>query len=244
MELLNSLHGLPGLGTIFNFFAIIAGGLGGMLFGRAMNERLQKAIMAVMGVCVLFIGIGGGMEKMLIIEDGRLVTTGTMMMIISLGVGIVIGEFIDIEGKLERFGEWLKKVSGNDNDNRFLDAFITASLTVCIGAMAVVGSIQDSLYGNISILVAKGILDFVIIMIMTSSMGIGSMFSAIPVAVFQGSVTLLAKFAEPLMIPAALNNLSYVGSIMIFCVGLNLLRDKKIPVANMLPALIIAILWR
>ena len=125
----------------------------------------------------------------------------------------------------------------------FVDAFVTASLTVCIGAMAVVGSIQDGIYGDISTLTAKAVLDMIIILVMTASMGKGCIFSAIPVGIFQGSVTLLARLIEPLMTEQALANLSLTGSAMIFCVGLNLVWGKKVRVANLLPGLIIAVIW-
>lgn len=121
-----------------------------------------------------------------------------------------------------------------------MDAFVTASLTVCIGAMAIVGSIQDGIRGNYSILTAKAVLDFILVMVMTCSMGKGCLFSAIPVAVFQGSITALAGLVAPLMTDAALNNLSFIGSILIFCVGINLIWGKNIRVANLLPAVVFA----
>ena len=121
-----------------------------------------------------------------------------------------------------------------------MDAFVTASLTVCIGAMAIVGSIQAGIRGNYSILTAKAVLDFILVMVMTCSMGKGCLFSAIPVAVFQGSITALAGLVAPLMTDAALNNLSFIGSILIFCVGINLIWGKNIRVANLLPAVVFA----
>ncbi|MCI9241841.1 MAG: DUF554 domain-containing protein [Lawsonibacter sp.] len=124
-----------------------------------------------------------------------------------------------------------------------MDAFATSSLTVCIGAMAVVGAVQDGIYGNYSILAAKAVLDLIIILVMTASMGKGCIFSAIPVGVFQGLVTLLAVFVEPFLTEPALANLSLTGSIMIFCIGVNLIWNMKIRVANMLPTLLFAVLW-
>ena len=120
---------------------------------------------------------------------------------------------------------------------------MTASLTVCIGAMAIVGSIQDGLTGNYETLAMKAVLDFVIIMVMAASLGKGAIFSAIPVFVLQGSVTLLARLVAPLLSQAAITNLSLVGSVLIFCVGVNLLKDRTFRVANMLPAVIIAVIW-
>ena len=164
-------------------------------------------------------------------------------MIASFAIGALIGEWLNIEHHMNRFGEWLKVKSGNSKDKIFVDAFVTASLTVCVGAMAIVGSIQDGILGDYNTLLMKAILDFVIICVMTASMGKGCAFSAIPVAIFQGSITLLARGIEPIMTEAALNNLSLVGSMLIFCVGVNLIWDKKFKVANMLPAIVIAVAW-
>ena len=195
-------------------------------------------------VAVLFIGIAGALQCMYVIaEDGRLGTTGTMMMIASLAIGALVGELIDLEGKIERFGVWLRDKTGNSRDKGFVNAFVTASLTVCVGAMAVVGSIEDGAVGDHSILFAKAVLDLIIIMVMSASMGKGCMFSAIPVGLFQGSVTALAVLIRPYITDAAMNNLSLVGSILIFCVGVNLFWGKKIRVANLLPSLVVAVVW-
>ena len=232
---------MPGLGTVINCALIVIGGLAGLLIGKGLKTRLQNMLMFAMGLSVLFIGSAGALSKILIIEDGAITTQGTMMMIFSLALGGLAGELIDIEGALERFGRWLKEKSGSGSDTGFIAGFMNASLTVCIGAMAVIGSINDGIYGDIEILVTKGILDMVIIMVMTSSMGKGCIFSAIPVAIFQGTVTLLSRIIEPLMTDAALSNLSLVGSILIFCVGLNLCFDKRVKVANLLPSIIFAV---
>ena len=120
---------------------------------------------------------------------------------------------------------------------------MTASLTVCVGAMAVVGSIRDGIYGDYSILAAKAVLDLIIVLVMTASMGKGCIFSAVPVGIFQGILTLLAALVEPLMTEQALSNLSLTGSMLIFCVGVNLLWGKKIRVANLLPAIFVAVAW-
>lgn len=223
--------------------AILGGGVFGILFGKAIPERFKNILYHVSGVAVLFIGIGGAMEKMLVVQDGSISTQGTMMMLMSLIFGTLIGELINIQGGVEKLGEWLKKKSGSQNDGGFIDAFLTASLTVCIGAMAVVGAIEDGISGDCSILLAKSVLDLIIIAVMASAMGKGALFSFVPVGLLQGSITILAAFIAPLLTEAALSNLSYVGSVLIFCVGLNLLWDMKIKVANMLPGIIIAMLF-
>ena len=230
-----------GLGTIINTAAIVAAGILGVALRRFFPGRVQDTLMKAAGICVLFIGIGGAMEEMLVFEDGHLVTSGSMMMILSYALGALAGELIDIEKGIENFGVWLRKKTGSDGDNRFLDAFLTASLTVSIGAMAVVGALQDGLTGDYSLLVAKAILDFIIIMIMASSMGKGCAFAAIPVAVFQGSITAVAGLLEPIMTQQAVSNLSFIGSMLIFCVGVNLVWNTGIKVANMLPAIVFAV---
>lgn len=231
-----------GMGTIINTAAIVAGGAGGALFGRFLKENVQDTLTRVCGVSTLFIAITGALEQMLTIENGAIVSGGAMLMILCLTIGAVIGELLNLEGAFERFGEWLKRKTGNAKDKRFVDAFVTASLTVCIGAMAIVGSIEDGISGDYSILATKAVLDFIIIMVMSCSMGRGTVFSAIPVAILQGSITALAGLVRPLMTEAALNNLSMVGNVLIFCVGINLVWGKKVRVANLLPAIVIAVI--
>ena len=231
------------MGTIINIAAIFIGGLLGLIVGKAISKRFQDILYMVCGISTLFIGIGGVMQHMLVVENNTLNTQGTMMVLASLTLGALIGEGINIEKRFEQFGEWLKKKTGNSGDASFIDAFVTASLTVCIGAMAIVGAIQDGMTGDFSILAAKSILDLVIICIMTASMGKGCIFSLVPVGLLQGSVTALSVILKPIMTETALSNLSYVGSILIFCVGLNLVWGKKVKVANLLPAVVIAVIW-
>ena len=230
-----------GLGTIINVLAIVLGGLLGFAGGKFMKEQIQDTLIKVCGVGTLFVAISGVLEKMLIVTDGVVTSSGGMLVIICLAVGGLVGELLNIEDGFERFGQWLKIKTGNSRDGGFVDAFVTASLTVCIGAMAIVGSIQDGLTGDYSILATKAVLDLIIIMVMTASMGKGCVFSAIPVAILQGGVTILATWMKILMTDAALANLSLVGNVLIFCVGVNLVWEKKIRVANLLPAIIAAV---
>ena len=199
--------------------------------------------MSAAALCVLFLGIGGCMEEMIVVTEDGLTTTGSMMMIACFAVGALIGEWLDIDCHMEEFGVWLKKKTKSEGDSSFVDGFVSASLTVCIGAMAVVGSITDGITGDYSILAAKAVLDLIIIMIMTASLGKGCIFSAIPVGLFQGSITLLARLVEPLMTEQALSNMSLTGSMLIFCVGVNLIWGKKVKVANLLPAIFLAVAW-
>lgn len=231
-----------GLGTIINTAAIVVGGLTGMLFGSLLKDRHQESLKKACGISVLFIAIAGAMEGMLTINNGVISSGQAMLVTLCLALGTLVGEIIDIERYIEKFGEWLKIKTGNSKDSEFVNAFVTASLTVCIGAMAIVGAIQDGITGNWSILATKAILDFIIIMVMTSSLGKGCIFSAIPVLIFEGLITVLASFIKPIMTDLAMDYLSLVGSILIFCVGLNLVWGKKIKVANMLPAIVFAVI--
>ncbi len=230
-----------GLGSLINTAGIIGGGLAGALFGRLLRERHQATLTMACGVSTLFIGMAGALKYMAVPAD-NLPEGGAMLAILCLTLGGLVGEIIDLEDRLERFGEWLKRKTGNAKDQGFVSAFVTASLTVCIGAMAVVGAIQDGISGDWSILGAKTVLDFIIIMVMTSAMGKGCVFSAIPVLALEGSVTVLATFMRDLMTPRAMDHLSMVGSILIFCVGVNLVWGKKIRVANLLPSIVFAVI--
>ena len=231
-----------GLGTLINTAAIIAGGICGLLFGKLLKADHQDTLSKTCGIAVLFIGIAGALEGMLTVEDGSVLSGNAMLVVICLSLGALVGELLNIEGAFERFGQWLKIKTGNAKDKQFVEGFVTASLTVCIGAMAIVGAIQDGIEGNYTILATKAVLDLIIIMVMTCSLGKGCIFSALPVAVLQGSVTLLARLIRPVMTQAALDNLSMIGSILIFCVGVNLLWGKKVRVANMLPSVVIAVI--
>ncbi len=231
-----------GLGTLINTAGVIVGGLLGLFSGKLLKTRHQETLNMVCGISVLFIGITGALEGMLLIDGGSVKGIHSMMVVICLALGGLIGEIINIERGFERFGEWLKIKTGNAKDKDFVNGFVTASLTVCIGAMAIVGSIQDGISGDWSILATKAILDLIIIMVFTCSMGKGCIFSAIPIFVLQGSITLLATLIKPLMTDLAVSYLSMIGSILIFCVGLNLVWGKKVRVANLLPSLIFAVI--
>ena len=228
------------MGSLINTISIIAGGLIGMVVGRAFSEDQQEALTKACGISVLFIAIAGAMEGMLRVEGGQVASGKSMLVVLCLAVGTLIGELIGIEKGFVTFGEWLKIRTGNSGDAQFVNAFVTASLTVCIGAMAIVGSIQDGVTGDYSTLAVKSVLDLIIVAVMTSSLGKGAAFSAIPILLFEGSITLLAKLIAPLMTGAAIAYLSLIGSVLIFCVGLNLVFDRKLRVANMLPAVFLA----
>lgn len=231
-----------GLGTIINSICIIFGSAMGYLSRRLFNINQQESLNKVCGVSIMFIAIAGVMSGMLKLNGSEIIVEKSLFVVLCIALGTVVGELIGIERWFERIGEWLKIQSGNGKDSRFVDAFVTASLTVSIGAMGVVGSIQDGLSGDYSTLVLKSVLDFIIIAMMTSSMGIGSAFSVIPVFVIQISITFFASLVSPYVTTIAVNYLSLIGSVIIFSIGVNLVWGKQINVANMLPAIIFAVL--
>ena len=231
-----------GLGTIINTASIAAGGLIGHFAGKLFKPEQQQSLNKACGISVIFIAIAGAMQGMLKIDGVKLIGGKSMLVVLCLALGTVIGELFGIEKGFENFGDWLKRKTGNSGDSSFVNAFVTASLSVSIGAMAIVGAIQDGLQGDFSTLAVKSVLDFIIIAVMTSTMGKGAIFSAVPVFIFEGIITLLAKLVSPVMTQTAVEYLSLIGSVLIFCIGVNLVWGKKLNVANMLPSVVLAII--
>ena len=235
-----------GMGTIANVGAIVLGACIGMLFKGGLKEHYQQAITKSLGLCTLFLGASGALSGLVRVENGALTGPSTpeiLGLVLSMSFGTLLGEWLDFDGRMEQLGAWLKKTFTRGDDSQFIQGFVTASLTVCVGAMAIVGSIQDGLSGDPSVLYTKSILDFFIIMIFASSYGKGTIFSALPVGVFQGSVTLCAGLLAPVFSAAVVANLSFLGSILIFCVGVNLTFGTKFRVANMLPAMLLGAVY-
>ena len=234
-----------GIGTLANTGAIVVGGLVGLLVGKRLRKRFQETVVAALAMSVMFVGVAGTLQEMLRANaDGRLVSHGALMFVISLAVGGVLGEWWNLDSLFERFGSWIRRVTHNERDASFVDACVTASLTFCIGAMAIVGAIEDGLKGDPSLLYLKAVMDGCFTVVLVASLGKGAVFSAIPVFLYQGGIALASRLLAPVFTPEAMNNLSYVGNLLIFCVGWNLIHgEKKIRVANLLPSLIIAILW-
>lgn len=236
-----------GLGTIINTVAVIVGGLLGLVLKNGVAKRFERILMQALGLSTIFIGISGVLKYMLVLENGSLSTRGTMLLIFSLVIGSMLGQLLDIEDKMEKLGEKLKKAVRITGDNRFVEGFVTSSLIICVGAMAIVGAMQDGLSGDSSMLIAKSLLDFVLVTILAAAYGIGVAFSAIPIFLYQGSITLIAALFGSVISEVLIEELSFVGSALVFCVGVNLVKEKTFRVANMLPALLIPIaveLWR
>jgi uncharacterized membrane protein YqgA involved in biofilm formation len=232
-----------GLGTIVNAAAIITGGVSGSLLRSGLPDRFRETVMQALGLSVLMIGLSGALQGMYrVTSGGTLSREFIMLMIFSLVGGAIIGELMNIEEKLEKMGQWIQnrylKNSGN-----FAEGFVTASLVYCVGAMAIVGSLEDGLTGDTGTLFAKAVLDGVSAVIFAATLGIGVAFSSIPVFVYQGIITLMAGFIKPWLTDTVINQTSLVGSILIIAIGFNILEVKRIKVGNLLPAIFIPFIY-
>lgn len=230
-----------GIGTIINTLAVVAGGLVGMRFKSGLKPRFQDILISACGIGTIFIGASGALSEMLTINNGKLATQGSMLLILSLVIGGLIGEGLRIEDHMDSLGEKLKKMFHAEKDNRFVEGFVSTALVICVGAMAIVGSIQDGLTGDYNTLAVKALLDFIIVIVFAASYGPGVVCSAIPLFIYQGGITLVAHFVGAFVPQVLINNLSFVGSVLIFCVGANLIFGKKFKVGNLLPALLVPI---
>ncbi len=234
---------MRGLGTIVNVLAILLGGGIGVLCKGGLKERFRQTLMQACGLATMFIGMAGAFEMIFTVEGIKLRSGSTMLIVLSLVIGGLLGEAINIEKRLDSVGEKLKKAVRAGGDNRFVEGFVNASLVVCVGAMAICGPLEEGLTGNSGTLFIKAILDLVIVAVFGSVYGVGAMFSALSVGVFQGLITLFAGLIAPFLSDALIVNLSGVGSVLIFAVGLNLLFPQKVRVGNLLPALLVPIVY-
>lgn len=232
-----------GLGTLINAAAVVAGSALGMLLGKGMKKELESALMTGCGVATIFIGIAGTLQGMLKIENGSIETQGSMLLIFSLVLGGLLGEVLQIERRMDSLGEKLKSLLHAEKDTRFVEGFVNTSLIICVGAMAIVGSIQDGMNGDATMLTAKAVLDFAIVIVLAATYGFGVMCSALAILAYEGALTFAAHFVGDFINETLIGNLSFVGSALIFCVGVNVAFGKKFRVGNMLPALLIPVVY-
>lgn len=215
-------------GTIINAAAIIIAGSLGLFLRKGIPENMSRSMQDGLGILILVIGLQYGFKA------DNLAVVG-----LSLALGAVIGEWRQWEAKLEKLGERLQRMTGGGgNDNQFVKGFVTATMVFCVGAMAIVGSLEDGLTHNSSILIVKSMLDGIFSIIFAASMGVGVLFSAIPVFLYQGAIAIGAGFLKPLITDPMLNNITALGGILIAGIGLNTLGLTRIRVANLLPGLI------
>ena len=226
---------MPGLGTLVNSAAIVVGAVAGTLLRRGIPAAWKETILAAMGLCVTVIGM-----KM---AQG---SAHLVLVVVSLALGALVGEALDLDGRLTRFGQWLqRRLLGNRSaatGSSLGEAFVSASLLFCIGAMASVGAIEDGLAGNHEILFAKASLDGVISVVLASTLGIGVALSAVSVLVYQGAITLLSFWMQQFLTEAVIGEISATGGVMILAIGLNLLGVTKIRLANLIPGLAVLVL--
>lgn len=218
------------LGTIVNFIAIVLGGLVGGLFSKAFPDKLKNTVIQGIGLTVMIIGLQMAIK-----------TNNILIVIASLVLGGLLGEGIDIEARLNQFGRFLETKLASKGEGQFTKAFVTASLVYCVGAMAIVGALEDGLNGNHSILFAKAALDGITAIIFSSSMGLGVAFSAFPVLLYQGSISLFAGLLQGILSEPVVLEMSAVGGLLIFGIGINMLGIKEIKVGNLLPGIFISV---
>jgi hypothetical protein len=221
------------LGTVVNSIAIIVGGTIGTFLKVGIPERFKNIVMQGVALSVMIIGISSGLQF-----------NNLMVVIVSLVIGGIIGEALNIEEYLNKFGDTLQKKLSKDNSSTISKGFVTASLVYCIGAMAIVGALKDGLSGDHSILFAKSVLDGISSIIFASTFGIGVVFSAVSVFIYQGSISLGASFLQGLLTKAVVDDMTAVGGVLIFAISLNMLEIKNIKVGNLLPAIFIPIFYQ
>lgn len=219
------------LGTIVNTAAIFIGSILGLMLKKGINEKLKKTVMDGIALCIILIGISGALKS-----------SNTLLVIISIVIGGILGELIDIDLKLKNLGDKLER-SLSKSGSRFSEGFVTATLLFCVGSMAIVGSIEAGLTGNYKTLFAKSMLDGISSIIFSSTLGIGVMFSGISVFIYQGSVTLLAGLLSGIINQTMIVEITAVGSLLILGLGLNMLNITKIKVANLLPSILVPLIY-
>ena len=222
------------IGTLINCAAIILGSAFGLLLRKGMKDAVAKTVMQGIGLSVILIGLMGAVK-----------TGNTLIVILSMVIGGVFGALIDIDRRMNQLGAWAQRklTREGDDNNTFAKGFVTASLVYCVGAMAVVGALDSGIRGDHSTLIAKAALDGVTAIVCSSSLGIGVMLSAVPVLVYQGAIALLGNAVAPLLSDIVVTEMSAVGGLLIMAIGINMLLDTEIKVANLLPAILIPFLY-
>lgn len=220
-------------GTLVNGIAIAVGGLLGLFLQQSLFKRVSERLMMAIGLVVFVIGL-----------QGVIAYPDLLILILSIAIGAYLGEVWDLDGWMNRFGKAAETQFAKGSDGRFATGLVSASLLFAVGAMAIVGSLESGLRGEETTLYVKSLLDFIAAIVFASTFGVGVIFSAIPVMVYQGSITLLAVFIAPYLTPQIIADLTAVGSLCIMALGTNMIGATKFKVANLLPALILPVLLR
>ena len=232
-----------GLGTIINTVAVIVAGFLGLLLKNGIKPGVHSILMQACGVSTIFIGTSGVISKMLAITDGKIETTGTMLLIFSLVIGSFFGEIFNIEQKMDNAGKKIKQMVKKQNDTMFVDGFVNVSLIICVGAMAIFGALKDGISGDSSVLLVKSTMDSITAFILGSSLGIGVAFSGISIFLYQGAIAMLATYIQPFVTDAMMMNICTVGYAIVFVIGTNMLGLTKVKLANTLPAIVLAVIY-
>lgn len=228
-------------GTLINVAAVIAGSLIGLVFKRCIKENLNAAIQKALGLATLFIGINGVISTMITADStGRLSSSGELLLVFSLVLGMLAGTLLRLDDRLNGLGA---KLENRFHLTNFSAGMVNAALLFCVGAMAIVGSLNDGLTGDSSVLIIKSALDFTAAIVLAASLGIGVLFSFIPLLLYQGGISLAAGALSGLLQGQLLNQVCSVGYVLIFCIGINFLFPKKIKTADALPALLVPVAW-
>ena len=235
---------MTGLGTIVNVLAILVGGAVGCVLNTKLPRRVADSVMQGLGLAVLVLGLMGAIGAAFVVADDKLYAGHVLLMIVSLAAGALAGELIGIEEKLEGFAKVCERRFAKPGESSsFARGFVTATVLFCTGSMAIVGAMEDGLAGNRDILFSKAAMDGITSMIFASTLGAGVLFSAVAVGAYQGAITLLAVYAKPFVSEALVTQLSLVGSVLIAGIGLNLLGIAKIRTGNLLPALLVPVVY-
>lgn len=223
-------------GSLVNAGAIVLGGLIGIAFKKGIPKAFEEGINKALGIAVLVLGLNGVISAMLTVQNDKLASSGELMLIICLVLGTLIGEWLKIDARL---GGFAGKIESKYKMTGFSASFINGTLIYCVGAMAIIGALNDGLTGDSSVLLVKSLLDGISSVVLGATLGSGVIFSAIPVLLYQGLISLCAGFLQPVLTPALLTAICSVGFCLVMCIGINFLGIAKIKTANMLPALLI-----
>ncbi len=233
-----------GTGTAVNIVLVIIGSLVGLMLKKAIPERLKESITQALALATFTIGITGVINaSSTVTESGTLTGNHAILMVLSMAIGTFIGELINIQKRLDSVGDFFQNKFSSEDSSTFSQGFVTASLVFCVGSMAILGSFNDALLHDPTILITKSILDMIMSVVFASTMGIGVMFSAVTVLLYQGLLTACASFLSPLLTSEVIAQMSFVGSILIAGIGLNFIYKPKLKLANMLPAMFIPLVW-
>lgn len=234
---------MHGTGTIVNIILVIIGSAIGLLMKKAIPERLKTSLVQALALATFSIGMMGVITAACSVEGKLLSSNYTIVMVICMALGTFIGELINIEKRLDGMGEFFQKKLSSSSDSTFAQGFVSTSLIFCVGSMAILGSIKDGMEGDPTILITKALLDGTVSIVFASTMGLGVMFSAVTVGLYQGLITACASLLAPYLTPEVIAQMSFVGSILIMGIGLNFLYEPKIKLGNMLPAMFLPLIY-